>query len=101
MGLLAALFHAAAEPPPPTTALGGLYQHVTARRMPGQTFVPTNINFGLLPPPDERVKRKDRRAWLAARAERDFEIWRRKIGGAAEAAPICVNVSRPISAVPA
>jgi methylenetetrahydrofolate--tRNA-(uracil-5-)-methyltransferase len=73
IGLLAALFTAGvAAPPPVTTALGGLYQHV----MGGHgTFAPTNINFGLVPPPEERVKKKDRRAWLVARAERDLGPW--------------------------
>lgn len=81
MGLLAARFAAGRltglpmTPPPPTTALGGLYLHVTAARGPKQAFTPTNINFGLLPPPEERVKKKDRRAWLVARAERDFSSW--------------------------
>ena len=76
MGLLAARF-AAGEPalPPPTTALGALLHHVTAPRAAKQPFVPTNINFGLLPPPEERVKKKDRRAWLVARAERDLAAW--------------------------
>ncbi len=76
MGLLAALFTAGVQPaPPPTTALGGLYHHITASRGPGQAFTPTNINFGLLPPPEGRVKKKDRRAWLVARAERDLTAW--------------------------
>jgi folate-dependent tRNA-U54 methylase TrmFO/GidA len=53
---------------------------VTAARAPKERFVPTNINFGLLPPPDERVKKKDRRAWQVQRAERDLDRW---LGGAA------------------
>jgi methylenetetrahydrofolate--tRNA-(uracil-5-)-methyltransferase len=80
MGLLAALFTAVRlggrtiAPPPPTTAMGGLYAHV---RGTGHAFAPTNINFGLLPPPppEARVKKKDRRPWLVARASRDFEAW--------------------------
>jgi methylenetetrahydrofolate--tRNA-(uracil-5-)-methyltransferase len=81
MGLLAALFLAARlegralPPPPPTTAIGGLHQHVVAPRGEKAAFAPTNINFGLLPPPDERVKKKERRAWLVARAERDLGAW--------------------------
>jgi methylenetetrahydrofolate--tRNA-(uracil-5-)-methyltransferase len=81
MGLLAALFCAGrladrtVTAPPLTTALGGLYHHVTAPRGVKQAFVPTNINFGLLPPPEERVKKKDRRAWLVARARRDLGPW--------------------------
>ncbi len=81
MGLLAARFTAGrladrpAVAPPPSTALGGLYHHITTPRGPREKFSPTNINFGLLPPPDERVKKKDRRAHLVARAERDFAGW--------------------------
>jgi methylenetetrahydrofolate--tRNA-(uracil-5-)-methyltransferase len=76
MGLLAARFAAGeSSVPPPTTALGALLHHVTAPREAKQAFVPTNINFGLLPPPEERVKKKDRRAWLVARAERDLGAW--------------------------
>jgi methylenetetrahydrofolate--tRNA-(uracil-5-)-methyltransferase len=82
MGLLAARFVAGlTEPPPITTALGGLYHHITRARQPQEPFAPTNINFGLLPPPDEKLKKKDRRAWLVARAERDFEMWLRKCEG--------------------
>jgi methylenetetrahydrofolate--tRNA-(uracil-5-)-methyltransferase len=81
MGLLASLFTAGqlagapVAPPPVTTALGGLYQHVTAPRIGKAGFTPTNINFGLLPPPEERVKKRDRRAWLVARARRDLAPW--------------------------
>jgi methylenetetrahydrofolate--tRNA-(uracil-5-)-methyltransferase len=81
MGLLAARFTAArlsgeiSVPPPPSTALGGLLHHVTAARGPKDKFAPTNINFGLLPPPDDKVKKKDRRAWQVARAGRDLEAW--------------------------
>jgi methylenetetrahydrofolate--tRNA-(uracil-5-)-methyltransferase len=88
MGLLAALFTAArargerAAPPPATTALGGLFQHVCGPRAPGAAFQPTNINFGLLPPPDVRVPKRDRRAWLARRAERDLSAWLGEARGA-------------------
>src|SRR5262249_41244274 len=75
MGLLAALFLAARlrgeamAPPPPTTALGGLYHHITRRRGPGEAFSPTNINFGLLPPVEGRVKKRDRKQRVAERAQ--------------------------------
>jgi methylenetetrahydrofolate--tRNA-(uracil-5-)-methyltransferase len=94
MGLLAARFTAArltgsvAEAPPPSTALGGLLHHVTAARAPKERFVPTNINFGLLPPPDGRVKKKDRRGWLVTRAERDLDAWLGEAGGPAPASQV-------------
>jgi methylenetetrahydrofolate--tRNA-(uracil-5-)-methyltransferase len=84
MGLLAARFTAArvagqvAPAPPPTTALGALLAHVTTPREArdhAHRFAPTNINFGLLPPPDEPVKKKDRRDWQIARARRDLASW--------------------------
>lgn len=82
MGLCAGIFAAArlrgetAAPPPPTTALGALHRHVTAPRQPGQPFAPSNVNFGLWPPPgDEKVKKRDRHAWMAARAVREFGEW--------------------------
>lgn len=86
MGLLAAIFLAGrragvpVSAPPSTTALGGLYQHVVGPRAEGAVFSPTNINFGLLPPPTERIKKKDRRTWLAARAKRDLTPWLEALG---------------------
>ena len=81
MGLLAARFlHArragrALPPPPTTTALGALYAHVTRPRAPGERFQPTNINFGLLPPVGERVRKADRRRLAVERAARDLATW--------------------------
>jgi methylenetetrahydrofolate--tRNA-(uracil-5-)-methyltransferase len=87
IGLLAAWFTAGlGEAPPATTALGGLHHHLTARRMPGEKFAPTNINFGLLPPPAERAKRAERRAQVVARAARDLEEWLGRLAPAVRAA---------------
>src|SRR5688500_9095458 len=61
IGLLAARF-AAAElkgaalaSPPVETALGALLGHITGGA-DSETFQPMNVNFGLMPPPDGRVK---------------------------------------------
>ncbi len=81
MGLLVALFcearlrGARCAPPPETTALGGLYHHVTAARGPGQRYSPTNINFGLLPQLAVRAKKRDRKRLRAERARVDFGPW--------------------------
>jgi methylenetetrahydrofolate--tRNA-(uracil-5-)-methyltransferase len=83
MGLLCALMlHGRLSgrpvaPPPPTTAFGALYQHLMRPRQPGEPFSPTNINFGLLPPlsTTARVKKRDRRALHARRAEADLGPW--------------------------
>src|SRR5262249_27486567 len=81
MGLLAARFLAGrlagrpVAPPPPTTAFGGLWQHVTRPRAPGERFEPTNINFGLLPPVDARARKPERRRLAVERAVRDLAGW--------------------------
>jgi methylenetetrahydrofolate--tRNA-(uracil-5-)-methyltransferase len=81
MGLLVALFtearlrDRAVPPPPPTTAFGGLYHHVTAPRGPGQTYSPTNVNFGLMPTLPGRVPKNVRKQRFADRAATDFEQW--------------------------
>ena len=80
MGGLAARF-AAAEwhgrrlpPPPPTTAHGALLAHITGGAT-SETFQPMNINFGLFPPPEQRLKKAERRPWLARRALADLKGW--------------------------
>jgi methylenetetrahydrofolate--tRNA-(uracil-5-)-methyltransferase len=81
MGLLVALFTAArlaggaCPPPPETTALGALHHHATRRRGAKEAYAPTNINFGLLPPLEGRIKKAERRAQLAARARADLTAW--------------------------
>ena len=39
------------------------------------TFQPMNVNFGLFPPLDEPVKRKERKPALARRALADLDAW--------------------------
>jgi methylenetetrahydrofolate--tRNA-(uracil-5-)-methyltransferase len=80
IGLLAGRF-AAAEgcgrdpvPPPATTALGALLAHITGGA-DAETFQPMNINFGLFPPVEGRMKRRERRGAIAARALADLAPW--------------------------
>jgi methylenetetrahydrofolate--tRNA-(uracil-5-)-methyltransferase len=81
MGLLVAWLVAgeltgrAATPPPPTTMLGGLYGHVTQPRAGNYTYAPTNVNFGLLPPPEPPGRKDNRRQRQAARAMEHLETW--------------------------
>ena len=81
IGLLVAAFVAdrlagrATRRPPEETALGGLYQHLTRPRAPGEPFQPTNINFGLLPPLGERARKRERRALHGQRARIALEQW--------------------------
>ncbi len=92
IGLIAGRFAAAERlgraiaAPPPTTAHGALLGHITGEHLPGariepgpRSFQPMNVNFGLFPPiavPEgQRVKRKERKPALAARALADLEAW--------------------------
>lgn len=86
IGLVVGLFVAAEvkgialEPPPPSTALGALVRHVTRSRAKDERFDPSNITFGLLPRPEERIKRRrDRRAAVCERALRDLEPWLQQV----------------------
>lgn len=60
--------------PPSTTMLGGLYRYLREAR-PGH-FQPMNSNWGLVDPPETKVRDKSRkRELLAQRAEADFGSW--------------------------
>ena len=61
--------------PPLTTALGGLLHHVSRPREEGESFSPTNVNFGLMPPLPGRVKKREKKALLAERGANDFASW--------------------------
>ena len=84
IGLLAGRFAAAErlgrsiDRPPPTTAHGALLDHITGGAS-ASTFQPMNINFGLLPPlppvAGKKVKKKERKPALSARALADLEAW--------------------------
>lgn len=80
IGLLAGHFAAAetkgydTAPPPPTTALGALLNHITKGADAGM-FQPMNINFGLFPPLESRMKKRERKPALSRRALADIEAW--------------------------
>jgi methylenetetrahydrofolate--tRNA-(uracil-5-)-methyltransferase len=80
VGLLAGRF-AAAEArgarhlaPPSTTALGALLAHITGGA-DAKSFQPMNVNFGLFPPLDKKVKGKDRKQAMSNRALQDLSVW--------------------------
>src|SRR3546814_17960488 len=80
VGLLAGRF-AAAElagrsiaPPPPSTALGALLGHITGDAE-ADNYQPMNVNFGLFPPMDAKVHKKQRKEAMTARARMDLEQW--------------------------
>ena len=59
-------------PPPPVTALGALLAHL---RQPVKNFQPSNVNFGLMPAPEEPLRKKDRKAAYSDRARDAFAAW--------------------------
>jgi methylenetetrahydrofolate--tRNA-(uracil-5-)-methyltransferase len=63
-------------PPPSGTALGSLYRHVTGEaHPPDYPHQPSNVIFGLFPPLAGRVKKQDKRARYAARAQEELATW--------------------------
>ena len=91
IGLIAARFQAAEAggkalvPPPVETALGALLNHITGGAE-AETFQPMNVNFGLMPPPDERVRKADRKKAYTDRARAAFSDWLHDMDQASEAA---------------
>lgn len=80
-GLLAGLFLAELATsgqlppvPPPTTAHGALLVHVTSGAI-GPIFQPMNINFGLFPVLEQRMRKMERKTALSQRAIRDLQTW--------------------------
>jgi methylenetetrahydrofolate--tRNA-(uracil-5-)-methyltransferase len=81
IGLLAGRFWAAElggraiEPPPVETALGALLGHITGGA-DAATYQPMNINFGLFPPVEGKVKKKaDRKKRYTDRAREALGNW--------------------------
>ncbi|BEQ12964.1 methylenetetrahydrofolate--tRNA-(uracil(54)-C(5))-methyltransferase (FADH(2)-oxidizing) TrmFO [Desulfoferula mesophila] len=64
--------------PPPTCALGGLVRHL--RDTTSKSFQPSNVNFGLLPPLEGKVFKRQRGAAQARRALTDFLAWMAEAG---------------------
>lgn len=58
--------------PPPETALGSLLGHL---RTKVRDFQPSNVNFGLMPPLEERKNKKDRKQAYSFRAQKRFAQW--------------------------
>lgn len=80
IGLLSGLMTAAeikAETfaiPPVTTALGAIMSHITGGA-DAKSFQPMNVNFGLFPPLEGRIKKKERKLAYTGRASNDFKAW--------------------------
>ncbi|HEY9554112.1 methylenetetrahydrofolate--tRNA-(uracil(54)-C(5))-methyltransferase (FADH(2)-oxidizing) TrmFO [Allosphingosinicella sp.] len=80
MGLLAGRFAAAEISgdaitlPPPATALGALLGHITGGAE-ADSYQPMNVNFGLFPPIEGKVKKKERKAAYTGRAREALKEW--------------------------
>jgi len=59
--------------PPRETAIGGLVHYITDPEV--KDFQPMNVNFGLLPPLEKRLRGKDKRKAMSARALEALEEW--------------------------
>jgi len=87
VGLLAGLMTAAqiagrAFPTPPAeTALGALLGHITGGA-DAESYQPMNVNFGLFPPLEESVRKKDRKQGYTDRARQALAGWKQDaLGG--------------------
>ncbi len=78
------------EPPPAETAHGALVRHITGGA-DARTFQPMNVNFGLFPPLDGKVRKNERKRSMALRALAALAGW--TAGRRLEAAP------QPVAAV--
>jgi methylenetetrahydrofolate--tRNA-(uracil-5-)-methyltransferase len=80
VGLMAGIMAAhelagrAFAPPPVTTAFGALLGHITGDAE-AESYQPMNINFGLFPPPEGKVHKKERKAFYTNRARVDLAGW--------------------------
>jgi methylenetetrahydrofolate--tRNA-(uracil-5-)-methyltransferase len=80
IGLIAAHFAAAEHrgehlpAPPPVTALGALLAHITGGA-DAATYQPMNVNFGLMPPPESRTRKADRKKAYTDRARAALAEW--------------------------
>jgi methylenetetrahydrofolate--tRNA-(uracil-5-)-methyltransferase len=63
--------------PPPTTAIGSLVQYLTDAR--AKEFQPMNVNFGLFPPLEDRIKGREKKRAMSERALKDLEEWIQEI----------------------
>ena len=90
IGLIAARFASAelrGEPlraPPPETAIGALLAHITGGAR-ADTYQPMNINFGLMPPPERRPRKADRKKAYTDRARAALAEWLRQVPPCGEA----------------
>jgi methylenetetrahydrofolate--tRNA-(uracil-5-)-methyltransferase len=66
------------SPPPETTAVGALLEHITHSKP--DHFQPMNVNFGLFPPLEKGIRKKDRGQKYAQHALDALNKWQSKSG---------------------
>jgi methylenetetrahydrofolate--tRNA-(uracil-5-)-methyltransferase len=82
-GLLAGIYasqHLSGETikvPPKTTSFGALINYITETNT--KNFQPMNINFGLFPPFQQRIPRKERKKHVVERSLKDLEPWLERV----------------------
>ncbi|HEX9273222.1 MAG TPA: methylenetetrahydrofolate--tRNA-(uracil(54)-C(5))-methyltransferase (FADH(2)-oxidizing) TrmFO [Candidatus Binatia bacterium] len=79
--------------PPSTTALGALLRYITDPER--KSFQPMNVNFGLLPPLSEPLRKKAKKEMMAQRALADMEAWVRNTEGGEAFVPLDTNPNAP------
>jgi methylenetetrahydrofolate--tRNA-(uracil-5-)-methyltransferase len=79
--------------PPSTTALGALLRYITDPER--KNFQPMNVNFGLLPPLSEPLRKKAKKEMMAQRALADMEAWARNTEGGEAFVPLDTNPNAP------
>lgn len=60
---------------PPETAMGALLSHITGNAETA-SYQPMNINFGLFPPLDNKVHKKQRKEAMTSRARDALNLWK-------------------------
>lgn len=66
----------ALDVPPESTMLGGLYRHTRGvLRADPSKYEPSNVTWAMVPPPNVRVAKRNRKSWLRERAEQEFAAW--------------------------
>jgi len=63
--------------PPPATALGALIHHLT--ESDPERFQPSNVNFGLFPPLQKKMKKRDRGRFRSGLSLTLLEEWRKDL----------------------
>lgn len=96
LSVAARIFGKPFVPPPAETAMGSLYRHVTGEvHIEGAPYQPTNVTFGLFPALPDRMKKANKRAAYATRAQAAFVSWKQALEGG-DFVPATAEVASPV-----